>query len=174
MDKVIVIGCSGTGKSTLALQLEQILKIPVFHLDQLFWSKNWQSISQAEFIKKQEDVLKNEPQWIIDGNYADSLELRLAYADTIIFLDLPRFVYFPRIFKRYLQNYGKVRVDMADGCQEQLDFEFIQFVWTFKRQHYDKLVKKIAKRTPQQQFVHLTTRKSVTDYLAALKKEKGI
>lgn len=85
MKKVIVIGSSGSGKSTFSRKLSERLNIPVYHLDQLFWKPNWVMSTEYEKITIQNSILeKNE--WIIDGNYSGILEDRLQLADTVMFL----------------------------------------------------------------------------------------
>ncbi|PTI61893.1 AAA family ATPase, partial [Staphylococcus shinii] len=112
MSKIIVIGSSGSGKSTLSRELSNILEIPVYHLDKLFWKPNWVMTTKDEQFKIQNSLLdKNE--WIIDGNYTGILEERLLSADTIIFLNLPRRICYYRVFKRLLKNFGKTRIDMG-------------------------------------------------------------
>lgn len=51
MDKVMVVGSSGSGKSTFSRQLSKILKVPVYHLDMYFWKPNWQMMRYDEQIK---------------------------------------------------------------------------------------------------------------------------
>ncbi|MDL2215669.1 hypothetical protein LJB77_01130, partial [Ruminococcaceae bacterium OttesenSCG-928-N02] len=72
-------------------------------------------------------------EWIMDGNYSNTLQVRLARADTAIFLDYPRIVCLLGVLKRWLANVGRTRADMAPGCPEKLDWEFIQWVWNFNK-----------------------------------------
>nr|MDT0656681.1 topology modulation protein [Micromonospora sp. DSM 115978] len=88
MDRIAVIGCGGSGKSTVAGQLAQILGAPLTHLDAIFYDERWNRLPRQEFAVKQEKLVAGG-RWIIEGNYADTLAIRLAAADTLIFLDLP-------------------------------------------------------------------------------------
>ncbi len=134
MEKIIIIGASGSGKSTFAAQLAQKLNLPLYHLDRIFWRANWQSIPREDFIAEQKRICASK-QWIIDGHYRSSLELRASECDTIFLFALPRRVYFFRALMRIIKSFGKVRPDMADDCPEQLDLEFLHYVWTFSKVH---------------------------------------
>lgn len=97
MKKIMIIGCGGSGKTTLAKQLSQELNLPLFHLDNYFWQPGWQEAPYDEFIEKQYELIMKD-SWIIDGNYTRSLSIRLREADTIIFLDISRWRCLPCSF----------------------------------------------------------------------------
>lgn len=102
MNKVVLIGSGGSGKSTLARQLGEKLKIEVFHLDALFWQPNWVGVPKNEQLQVQAALVKKET-WIIDGNYGATMDIRLNAADTIIFLDISRWICMFRVFKRIVK-----------------------------------------------------------------------
>ena len=102
MDKVVLIGCGGAGKSTLAIQLAEKTNLPLFHLDRLFWNAGWKEVDKEIFIQKQAAILETD-KWIIDGNYGGTMEKRLEQADTIIFLDFSTITCLVGIFSRYLR-----------------------------------------------------------------------
>lgn len=89
MKKIMLIGSGVSGKSTLARQLGNILNIQVYHLDAIFWKPNWEGVSKEEQISIQTDLVKKD-EWLIDGNYGGTLDIRMDAADTIIFLDINR------------------------------------------------------------------------------------
>ncbi|MBF0812831.1 DNA topology modulation protein [Staphylococcus saprophyticus] len=132
MNKIIVIGSSGSGKSTLSRQLSEILDIPVYHLDALFWKPNWVMTTKGEQIDIQKSLLEKR-KWIIDGNYTGIMEDRLQLADTIIFLDLPRRICYYRVFKRLFKNRGKTRIDMGKDCKERITFTFLKYIWNYPK-----------------------------------------
>lgn len=143
MERIIIIGCGGSGKSTLAKQLGEKLKLPVVHLDQLYWKENWQHISDEEMDQRVAGVV-NQSKWIIDGNYNRTISARLEHCDTVIYLDYSRFTCLRGVFKRVITTYGRVRSDMGEGCPEQFDLEFIKWVWNFNKNHRKKYYDMLA------------------------------
>ncbi len=126
--KVAVIGYSGAGKSTLARALGERYGIPVLHLDGVHHAPGWQIRDRAEARRLVLDVLE-EPSWVIDGNYTGLFyERRIAEADQILFLDLPRLSCLTRVVRRFLRYRGRTREDMAEGCPEKLDLEFVRWI----------------------------------------------
>lgn len=142
MNKIMVIGCGGAGKSTFSRQLCQILSISVHHLDTLGWQAGWVATPREDFDVKISKLLLAD-RWIIDGNYGRTLEIRFKEADTIFFLNMSRSLCLYRIFKRRILNHGKSRPDMKEGCPEKLDFQFIQWVWRYKKHKSPKILEKL-------------------------------
>ncbi len=132
MERVIIIGCGGAGKSTLARQLGEKLGLPVVHLDKLFWRPGWIQISREEFDALHRREIAEE-RWIMDGNFGRTLPDRIARCDTIIYLDFSRFTCLMGVVKRILTTYGQVRVDMGEGCPERIDLEFLKWVWNYNK-----------------------------------------
>lgn len=132
MERVMIIGCSGAGKSTLARVLGVKTRIPVVHLDKIWWREGWENISREEFDRLLLAELE-QPRWIIDGNYNRTIPQRLSRCDTVIWLDFPRWLCLFGIFRRILTTYGQVRPDMGTGCPERFDWEFLQWVWNFNK-----------------------------------------
>ncbi len=130
MKKVIVIGSGGAGKSTFSNSLGEKLGIEVIHLDRLYWRPNWVETPKDEWIETVRQHLGRD-SWIIDGNYGGTREMRLQACDTVIFLDIPRRVCLYRILKRAVVYHGRSRPDMAEGCNEKIDLEFILWIWNY-------------------------------------------
>jgi len=130
MRKILVIGSGGAGKSTFAKRLGDTLKIEVIHLDQIYWKPNWVKTEKDEWEKIVEQLAARE-SWIMDGNFGGTREMRIRACDTVIFLDIPRRICLYRILKRLLLYHGKTRPDMAAGCVEKFDPEFILWVWNY-------------------------------------------
>ena len=113
MNKVIIIGCPGGGKSTFAKALHKKIGLPLFHLDMLFWNADKTHLSRESFDQKLDEIL-NQDQWIIDGNYSKTLEKRIKACDTVFLLDMPTDVCLGGVNNRI----GKPRDDMPWQEQE--------------------------------------------------------
>ena len=138
MERILIIGCPGAGKTTLARKMEERLGLSVVHLDNIFWSPgNWVHLEKQDFDKALLAELE-KPRWIIEGNYNRTLPLRLQYCDTVIWLDFSRYVCMGGWIKRMITNWGKVRSDMAPGCVERYEQEFAEFIWNFRKNNQDK------------------------------------
>ncbi|WP_042463352.1 P-loop NTPase family protein [Neobacillus dielmonensis] len=130
MKRIMVVGVSsGVGKSTFAKSLGKALNIHVYHLDALYWKPGWVESSLEDFSKAQREMVM-QPQWIIEGNYTNTFDIRADHADTIIYLELPLYVCLYRVVKRWFMHMGRTRPDMGEGCKEKIDWKFIQFIFT--------------------------------------------
>ncbi len=130
--RIVIFGCGGSGKSTLALQLGKQLKLPVIHLDQLYWRPGWKHITDEEFdVLLQQELIKKD--WIMDGNYNRTLPLRMEYSDIILYLDFSRLTCLRGAIRRVIKNHGKTRQDMGVDCPERFDLEFLSWIWNFNK-----------------------------------------
>ncbi|MBQ0137756.1 MAG: adenylate kinase [Kurthia sp.] len=162
--RILIIGCSGSGKSTLSRQLQTLTNLPVVHLDRLFWLPNWEQKDRALFIEELTHELK-QSRWIIDGNFDSTLELRLSYADLVIFLDYSRITCVKGVVKRYLRYRGTTREDMGDSCEEKLDWAFLKYVWTFNQHSKQNISKQLQHATVDS--VVFKNRKQLNGWLKA-------
>ena len=137
MERILIIGCGGAGKSTLARKLGERLDIPVVHLDKLWWKPGWIESDREEFDAKLAAELE-KPRWIIDGNFDRTMPARIAKCDAVIYLDFSRFVCLFGVLKRVITTHGKVRPDMGEGCPERLDLDFLKWVWYYNRNNREK------------------------------------
>lgn len=127
MQRLLIIGPCGAGKSTLAAELGPKLDLPVFHMDQLNWRAGWVESSKDELRAKLVTITASE-RWLIDGNYGGTLDARLARADTVVYLDYPIRLCALRVLKRIWTYRGRTRPDMTDGCNERFDLGFFLYL----------------------------------------------
>ncbi len=123
MQKVIVIGCPGSGKSTFAKALHHATGLPLHHLDMMKWNADGTNVSKETFMERLHQAL-NQESWIIDGNYGSTMELRMRLCDTVFFLDYPTEVCLAGIRDRK----GKKRTDIPCATLEDKDLEFVEFI----------------------------------------------
>jgi adenylate kinase family enzyme len=168
MRRVLVIGSGGSGKSTVAARLGELLELEVNHLDRFYWRPGWVEPARDEWLKTV-TALADRDSWIMDGNYSGTLELRLQKADTIVFLDLPRVLCLWRIMKRFLLYRNGTRPDMAEGCRESLNLEFVEWVWNYPRRSRPKVVKLLQQHADGKQIFWLHSRSDVKQFLSQFK-----
>ncbi len=168
MNKIAVIGCGGAGKSTFSRKLEEILDISVYHLDVLYWKPGWVETPQNQW----DDIIRNlvvKQQWIIDGNYGRTLDIRLENADTIIFLNMPTYLCLYRILKRRFMYHGKSRPDMNEGCPEQLNWDFIRWVWNYNKNERPEILKKLKRYSSQNNVIIFNNSSEIDKFICDLK-----
>jgi adenylate kinase family enzyme len=163
--RVVIIGSGGSGKSTLAKKLGEVLYLPVYHLDKLYWQPNWQTLPQDDWVQLQQTICQ-EPQWIIDGNYGGTMDVRLAASDTIIFLDMPRLLCLWRVTKRFLRYRGSSRPDMTQGNEERLTKEFLTWLWNYPEEKRPEILAKLEQLKAEKQVFILSSPKAVRTFLA--------
>ncbi len=130
MKRIMVIGCPGSGKSTFSRALHQRTGIPLFHLDMMYWNADRTTVEKSVFRERLSGTIQLS-EWIIDGNYGSTIELRLQACDTVIFLDYPLEVCLGGIMERR----GKARTDIPwIENEDEEDEEFIEFVKNFNAQ----------------------------------------
>lgn len=130
--KIMIIGCCGSGKSTLARQLAKYVDLPLIHLDREYYKPNWEKSLKSEWEEKIRSLISRD-EWIIDGNYYNTLSMHMEQADTVIFLDMNKFLCTYRIIKRACSSKENIRSDMGHGCHERFNMDFFKFVWNFNK-----------------------------------------
>ncbi|WP_416825450.1 topology modulation protein [Ectobacillus polymachus] len=172
-NRIMVIGVSaGVGKSTFARKLGEALHIRVYHLDALYWKPGWVEASTVEFSTAQQEIV-NQLQWIMEGNYSKTFEIRVEHADTIIYLELPLYICLYRVIKRWITNIGKTRPDMGEGCKEKIDRDFIKFIYTT----YSPRKKRMEERMQlfqmlgSKKVIMLKSKREINSYLENVKRQ---
>jgi adenylate kinase family enzyme len=168
MKRILIIGSSGAGKSTFARRLHEATGIELVHLDKVFWKPNWVETPKDEWKKTVAKVLEGEV-WIIDGNYSGTLELRMQYADTIIFLDFPPTICVWRVLKRVAFYRKGKRPDMAAGCDERFDLEFLKWIWDYPRRTKPKVESLLKSCQDKLDVIRLASNREIENFFANLK-----
>lgn len=166
--RVLVIGCSGGGKSTLSLKISERFNSEYLSYDRdVRWLPGWQVRDREEQRLIVADLVSKD-RWVMDGTTVSTFDLRLPRADLVIWVRVPRRVALSGVARRVLANYGRVRIDMAEGCPEQLpDLEFLTFIWTFETRVAPRIVSGIDRFGPNVPVVTLTSRSQFAALLDA-------
>ncbi|PPA70625.1 DNA topology modulation protein [Jeotgalibacillus proteolyticus] len=167
MRKIIIIGSGGAGKSTLSKKLGKKLGLPVFHLDAFFWNPGWEQTPKDTFIEMADEMINN-PEWIIDGNYGSTLEPRMEAADTIILLNYSRYICVGRALKRRIMYHNKTRPDMAEGCEEKIDLEFLKWIWKFPKEKTPLIFEKLERFSSDKNIIIHSSPKQTEKWLSSL------
>jgi adenylate kinase family enzyme len=128
----MIIGPCGAGKSTASHRLAPRLGLPLVHMDQLNWQPGWVDAGNDRLRGLLELEVARD-RWLIEGNYASTMEMRLQRADTIVYLDYPLPLCLWRLLKRTVTSYGRTRPDMAEDCPERFDAEFLLYALRWNR-----------------------------------------
>lgn len=139
MDRILIVGSPGSGKSTLSRLLANKLNYPILHLDRVFHIDNEHQITREELLKIITDFIKNNKQFIIDGNYSSTLEYRMQFSDTVIIMDMDTDLCLRNIEKRRISNVR--RSDMAPGFDNSIrDESFYDYVRSFKKDYFHRIL----------------------------------
>lgn len=160
MQKVIVIGCPGGGKSTFARALAHKTGLPLVHLDMLYWNADRTTVPKPVFRQRLSEAMAQD-RWIIDGNYGSTMELRIAACDTVFFLDYPTQVCLEGVRRRR----GQPRSDMPWVETVAEDEEFLEFIRQYNTESKPKVMTLLEKY--KDKTIHIfTERQEADEYLA--------
>jgi len=154
MKRILILGSVGSGKSTLAHSLHEKLSLPIICLDQYFWKPNWQTTEDGEWREKVTELVRGE-EWIMEGNYRNTLDIRLPVADTVILMDRSRFLCLYRLVKRIV---GKREHGNIEGCNERLNLKLLIWIlWKFPQQSRREIIRdlKSAKSTKKSLYIKI-------------------
>ena len=163
MNKIIVIGPSGSGKSEFSRKLNKILNIDIYHLDNIFWNSDKTHITREEFDIKLNDILSKD-RWIIDGDYSRTYEIRFMNADTIFYLDYPLDVCLEGAKSRI----GKKRDDLP-WIEDEFTQEFKEWIinWHNTTKH---IVEALINKYKDKNIIIFKNRDEANSYLKSLNK----
>lgn len=171
MQKILIIGSGGAGKSTFARRLGDKTGLEVIHLDQLYWQPNWVETPKDEWQEIVKEILEGD-SWILDGNFGGTMEMRIAACDTVFFLEMPRIVCVYRILKRVTKYRNKSRPDMANGCNEKIDFKFFGWIWNFEQTTKPRIEKLLKKFQNEKTIIRLRSKHEVEKFFVNLTPKK--
>ena len=158
-NKILVLGCPGSGKSTFARALAARTGLPLIHLDNVWWRADGSHIRREEFDRALEELLAGE-KWIMDGNYSRTVEVRLKACDTAIFLDYPEETCMAGIAARV----GQARPDMP-WTEQTLDQELVALVQNYARDNRPVLLD-LLQKYPEKQALIFTDRAQAARWLS--------
>ena len=154
MQKVMVIGCPGSGKSTFSRALSQITGLPLTHLDLLYWIAEKTTVERSVFLERLSEVLQKDA-WLIDGNYSSTMELRMQECDTVFFLDYPADICLQGVRNRQ----GKPRPDMP-WVETEEDTEFLEYIQNFHKENRPQVLELLQKYSHKTIYVFQNRREA--------------
>jgi adenylate kinase family enzyme len=165
MQRIVVIGGMGAGKSIFSERLSKAIGLKLYHLDRLFWKSGTNGVGRQEWLRMQEEIVAGA-SWIVEGNYGATIDVRLKKADTVIFLDFSRLSCFLGVIKRtLLSKIGvKKRAGIVAGCNERLDARFLGYVWNFNKKHRKGILRGLS-RYPDIELIVLKRRREAELFL---------
>ncbi|WP_377267054.1 topology modulation protein [Peterkaempfera sp. SMS 1(5)a] len=163
MQCIAIVGCGGSGKSVLARALAERTRLPVTHLDCVHYDADWNPLPKDQFAAIQHDLVQ-QPGWIIDGNYASTLPIRLAVADTVIFLDLSAATCLWGVLKRRMRYRGGQHQDA--GVFDRINWSFVKYILGYRRGMRPRVMDLIEEYAPKANVVILRSRRQTRRYLA--------
>lgn len=161
MKRIMIIGCPGSGKSTFARSLTEKTGLPLHYLDMMYWNPDRTTKPKEEFRAALRKTVAL-PEWIIDGNYGSTLELRMEACDTVIFLDYPPEVCLSGIEERR----GKPRADMP-WVETEPDLEFIEFVRKYNEESRPRVIE-LLEKYKEKNIIIFKSRQESEDFLRSL------
>lgn len=166
--RIVVIGISGAGKSTLSQKIAAGFGLPYISFDRdIFWLPGWTERPRPEQRKIITELAAGE-RWLMDGSNPSSFDLRLPRTDIVIWLRIARLVCIWSVVKRWIRYFGRTRPEMAPGCAERVDWEFIRFIWTYEEKFAPRLIAGIAEHGPDVPVLQLKSRRQMRGLLDLL------
>lgn len=159
--KVIVLGNNGSGKSYFSKKLAEKTKLPLIHLDLLYWHENWEHPCREKWIDIQKDVMKDD-SWIIDGMYISTFEVRFMEAEIVYFLDIDTKICLESVKERELEKRTDFPAYLSKN-QEQFDI-LIKGLIEFEEKRKPRILA-MHNKYPNKDFVVFKSRDEMNDYL---------
>ena len=165
MNRVMVVGNAGAGKSTFARRLGGKFALPVLHLDSHFWRPGWE-IPEPVAWRQHLAALAASPAWVMDGNYINTFDIRMPRADSLVWLDHPRGICMSCVLTRTIMGHGRTRSDLAEGCPDRFDIAFLRYVWGFPVKQRPRIAAGIAQFGGHLRVIRLGCDRDAENFLA--------
>ncbi len=169
MERIVIIGCIGAGKSVFSERLSRITGLKLFTLDRLFWDADGKGKDRFQWREIQDEITSGA-SWIIEGNYGATIDLRLQRADTVIFMDYSPLRCLCGLLRRILtaRLHPARRTGIVRGCNERVDLKLLKYAWTFNSKHRKGIIKGAA-AYPNVRLITLRRRKEAEAFLQGMK-----
>lgn len=167
-DRILVVGCSGGGKSTLSQKIAKRFGFAYVSLDRdVRWLPGWAERDETERKRIIAEKVAQD-RWIMDGTNTTTFDLRLPRSDVVIWVRMPRLLCLWGAVSRWFKWIGRTRPDMAPGCPEKIEWEFLRFIWTFEQVYSPRIVAGLAEHGPGIPVLQLTSRRQMRALLNLL------
>ena len=163
MNKAIIIGCPGSGKTTFAEKLQKCTDLPLYYLDAIWHKPDKTHIPREEFDQRIAEIFET-PKWIIDGNYKRTIEMRMKQCDTVFLFDLPVEMCLQGVTDRV----GKERYDLP-WLETQVDPEFRQFIEDFPKDTLPYIYELIEKYKDEKRVIIFKSREEADGFIEKLR-----
>jgi adenylate kinase family enzyme len=163
--RVIVIGSPGAEKGALARAIAERLKIPCLELERLYWRPGWRKPTAEEW-RAQVTELADREQWVMEGTFPSTLDIRVARADWLVFVDAPMPVCFIRKLKEMIRARRDRKAEAAPGCPPRIDTRLLRFIWTFPTSIGPRINTIIARERRNRTIFILRSKREQEDFLA--------
>jgi adenylate kinase family enzyme len=160
MQRILVIGSPGAGKSTLASRLAERFDLPLIHLDREYFGPSWTTPTKPEW-REHVTALASRPLWVMDGNYASTFDIRVPRATAIVWLDLPRWQCLASVLWRVTRYYGRTRLDLGSAGPERFDWSFMRWIWSYPHKMRPKTARMLERLRPDQRVYVLRSRSDI-------------
>ncbi len=169
--RIMVVGCSGGGKSTLSQKLARTFGLRYISMDkEIFWLPGWQMRSRPEQRQIIASIISDET-WLMDGSNPSSFDMRLPRTHIVLWVRMPRWICLWGAVSRTVKGYGKARPEMAEGCPERLDLDFLKYIWNFEKRHAPIFEQNFGVHGPQVPVFQIKSRKQTRQLLDLLRIE---
>lgn len=166
--RILVVGCSGGGKSTLSQKLAWHFDLTYISIDRdILWLPGWAKRDRVEQRRRIVERIEAD-RWIMDGTNPSTFDVRVPRSDIVIWVRMPRLLCIWGVVTRWLKYLGRTRPEMAPGCIEKVDWEFLEFIWTFEDKFSPRIVAGLAQHGPDVPVLQLKSRRQMQRLLDLL------